>query len=134
MLKKIIRRPVLATVISIILVILGLIGLSRLPLTQFPEIAPPSVQVNAFYPGGNAEVVSRSVIVPLEEPHHTETPTTTDTLLPQLATMVQHLFQFFLNWVQILIRLLSMCRIGLPRLQASCPLKWFRRVLLLSSN
>lgn len=67
MLKTIIRRPVLATVISIILVILGLIGLSRLPLTQFPEIAPPSVQVNAFYPGGNAEVVSRAVIVPLEE-------------------------------------------------------------------
>jgi len=67
MLKTIIQRPVLATVISIILVILGLIGLSRLPLTQFPEIAPPSVQVNAFYPGGNAEVVSRAVIVPLEE-------------------------------------------------------------------
>ncbi|MBZ5856621.1 efflux RND transporter permease subunit [Flavihumibacter profundi] len=67
MLKKIIQRPVLATVISIILVLLGLIGLFNLPLTQFPEIAPPQVSVNAFYPGGNAEVVSRSVIVPLEE-------------------------------------------------------------------
>ncbi len=67
MLKKIIHRPVLATVISIILVILGLIGLFNLPLTQFPEIAPPQVAVNAFYPGGNAEVVSRSVIVPIEE-------------------------------------------------------------------
>ena len=67
MLKKIIQRPVLATVISIILVILGLIGLFNLPLTQFPEIAPPQVAVSAFYPGGNAEVVSRSVIVPIEE-------------------------------------------------------------------
>jgi len=67
MLKKIITRPVLATVISILLVILGLIGLFNLPLTQFPEIAPPQVSVSAFYPGGNAEVVSRSVIVPLEE-------------------------------------------------------------------
>ena len=67
MLKKIIQRPVLATVISILLVILGLIGLFNLPLTQFPEIAPPQVSVNAFYPGGNAEVVSRSVIVPIEE-------------------------------------------------------------------
>ena len=67
MLKQIIQRPVLATVISILLVLLGLIGLFNLPLTQFPEIAPPTVSVNAFYPGGNAEVVSRSVIVPLEE-------------------------------------------------------------------
>jgi HAE1 family hydrophobic/amphiphilic exporter-1 len=67
MLKKIIQRPVLATVISILIVIIGLIGLFNLPLTQFPEIAPPQVSVNAFYPGGNAEVVSRSVIVPLEE-------------------------------------------------------------------
>jgi hydrophobic/amphiphilic exporter-1 (mainly G- bacteria), HAE1 family len=67
MLKKIIQRPVLATVISVILVMLGLVGLTRLPLTQFPDIAPPTISVSAFYPGGNAEVVTRSVIVPLEE-------------------------------------------------------------------
>jgi len=58
---------VLATVISIILVMLGLVGLFRLPLTQFPDIAPPTISVFAVYPGGNAEVVTRSVIVPIEE-------------------------------------------------------------------
>ena len=67
MLKVIIQRPVLATVISVILVLLGLVGLMKLPLTQYPDIAPPTVSVFAFYPGGNAEVVTRSVIVPLEE-------------------------------------------------------------------
>ncbi|MEC5146356.1 efflux RND transporter permease subunit [Chitinophaga sp. 212800010-3] len=67
MLKKIIQRPVLATVISIILVILGLVGLSRLPITQFPDIAPPSVVVSASFPGGNAATVLRSVVTPIEE-------------------------------------------------------------------
>jgi len=67
MLKVFIERPVLATVISILLVILGVISLVSLPVTQFPEIAPPSVQVAASYPGANAEVVSRSVATPLEE-------------------------------------------------------------------
>lgn len=67
MLQKIINRPVLATVISIILVLLGLISLSRLPSTQFPDIAPPTVNVFGSYPGGNSESVTRSVIVPLEE-------------------------------------------------------------------
>ena len=67
MLRKFIQRQVLATVISIILVILGVIGLTRLPLQQFPDIAPPSVLVTAIYPGANAETVLRSVAPSLEE-------------------------------------------------------------------
>ena len=67
MLQKIIDRPVLATVISIILVLLGVISLLRLPSTQFPDIAPPTINVSGAYPGGNSESVSRSVIIPLEE-------------------------------------------------------------------
>ncbi|MDR6132400.1 HAE1 family hydrophobic/amphiphilic exporter-1 [Chryseobacterium sp. SORGH_AS1175] len=67
MLNKIIKRPVLATVISIILVLLGVVGLQRIPMTQFPEIAPPTVFVSGVYPGANAESVIRSVITPLEQ-------------------------------------------------------------------
>ncbi|ADB36883.1 efflux RND transporter permease subunit [Spirosoma linguale] len=67
MFKLFIERPVLATVISTLLVILGVISLLSLPVTQFPEIAPPSVQVAASYPGANADVVARSVATPLEE-------------------------------------------------------------------
>jgi hydrophobic/amphiphilic exporter-1 (mainly G- bacteria), HAE1 family len=67
MFKDIINRPVLATVISSIIVLLGLISLSRLPITQFPDIAPPTVYVSGSYPGGNSESVLRSVIIPLEE-------------------------------------------------------------------
>src|SRR4051812_19202642 len=67
MLKTFIERPVLSTVISVILVILGILGLISLPITQYPEIAPPTVQVSAFYQGANADVVMNSVIVPLEE-------------------------------------------------------------------
>lgn len=67
MFKKFIDRPVLATVISILLVILGVLGLTKLPLQQFPEIAPPAVQVTALYPGANAETVLRSVAPSLEE-------------------------------------------------------------------
>lgn len=67
MLKKIIHRPVLATVISVVLVILGIVGLTQLPVAQFPDIAPPSVVVMANYPGGNAETVLKSVVTPLEE-------------------------------------------------------------------
>src|SRR5580692_8076409 len=66
-LKIFIERPVLSTVISVILVILGILGLVALPITQYPEIAPPTVQVSASYPGANADVVLNSVIVPLEE-------------------------------------------------------------------
>ena len=67
MFKRFIERPVLATVISILLVILGVMGLIRLPLQQFPDIAPPSVLVTAVYPGANAETVLRSVAPSLEE-------------------------------------------------------------------
>src|SRR5664279_2278389 len=67
MLRRFIERPVLSTVISIILLLLGLISMSSLSITQFPDIAPPTVSVNAFYPGANAEVVARSVATPLEE-------------------------------------------------------------------
>lgn len=67
MFKKFIERPVLSTVISIIIVILGLLGLITLPVSQYPEIAPPTVQVSAAYQGANADVVMNSVVVPLEE-------------------------------------------------------------------
>ena len=67
MLQKFIDRPVLSTVIAILIVILGSIGLSTLPLQQFPDIAPPAVQVVALYPGANAETVLRSVAPSLEE-------------------------------------------------------------------
>jgi HAE1 family hydrophobic/amphiphilic exporter-1 len=67
MLKRFIERPVLSTVVSIILLLLGALSLYTLPVTLFPDIAPPSVQVTAFYPGANAEVVARSVATPIEE-------------------------------------------------------------------
>ncbi|MCW2263063.1 MULTISPECIES: efflux RND transporter permease subunit [Sphingobacterium] len=67
MLKKIIDRPVMATVISVVLLILGAIGLLRLPVTRFPDISPPTVMVSGSYPGGNSEAVIRSVVTPLEE-------------------------------------------------------------------
>ncbi|WP_010255047.1 efflux RND transporter permease subunit [Myroides injenensis] len=67
MLKTFIERPVLSTVISILIVILGVLGLSALPVTQYPDIAPPTVQIAASYPGANAETVMQSVIIPIEE-------------------------------------------------------------------
>ena len=67
MLKTFIERPVLSTVISILITILGVLGLLSLPVEQYPEIAPPTVQVTATYTGANAETVLNSVVVPLEE-------------------------------------------------------------------
>ena len=67
MFSKFIDRPVLSTVISIIIVILGVLGLLSLPVSQYPEIAPPTVSVNANYQGASAEVVMNSVVIPLEE-------------------------------------------------------------------
>ena len=67
MIKTFIKRPVLSTVISVIIVLLGVLGLVKLPVEQYPNIAPPTVQVSAFYQGANAEVVLRNVIIPLEE-------------------------------------------------------------------
>lgn len=62
-----INRPILSCVLSVFVVILGVIGLLRLPMEQFPEIAPPTVRVSATYTGANAETLQRSVIAPLEE-------------------------------------------------------------------
>ncbi|MFD2100019.1 efflux RND transporter permease subunit [Flagellimonas iocasae] len=67
MFQKFIDRPVLSTVISVIIVILGILGLTALPVEQYPEIAPPTVQVTANYTGANAETVLNSVVIPLEE-------------------------------------------------------------------
>ncbi len=67
MIKMFINRPVLSTVISILIVILGILGLVSLPVEQYPEIAPPTVQVTATYTGANAETVLNSVVTPLEE-------------------------------------------------------------------
>ena len=67
MFQKFIDRPVLSTVISVIIVILGVLGLTTLPVEQYPEIAPPTVQVSASYTGANAETVLNSVVIPLEE-------------------------------------------------------------------
>lgn len=67
MFRRFIERPVLSTVISIIITLLGLISMVNLPITQFPDIAPPTVGVFAFYPGASAEVVARTVATPLEE-------------------------------------------------------------------
>ena len=62
-----INRPVLSTVISIFIVLLGLIGLVSLPITQYPDLAPPTISVTTTYQGANAQAVLNSVIAPLEE-------------------------------------------------------------------
>jgi HAE1 family hydrophobic/amphiphilic exporter-1 len=67
MFTRFIERPVLSTVISIIIVMLGILGLVELPIEQYPNIAPPTVMVGANYAGANADVVLNSVIIPLEE-------------------------------------------------------------------
>jgi len=67
MLKTFIERPVLSTVISILILLLGFISISSLPIEQYPDIAPPTVQVSASYPGASAETVLESVIIPIEE-------------------------------------------------------------------
>ena len=66
-LKHFIERPVLASVVSIVIVIAGIIGLLSLPVEQYPDIAPPTVMVHASYPGASAETIQKSVVVPLEE-------------------------------------------------------------------
>ncbi|SKB42671.1 efflux RND transporter permease subunit [Dyadobacter psychrophilus] len=67
MFNRFIDQPVLSTVISVLIVILGVLGLISLPIAQYPEIAPPTVVVSTSYQGANADVVLNSVIVPLEE-------------------------------------------------------------------
>jgi HAE1 family hydrophobic/amphiphilic exporter-1 len=66
-LDSFINRPVLSTVISIVIVILGVLGLTSLPITQYPDIAPPTISVRTTYQGANAQTVLNSVIIPLEE-------------------------------------------------------------------
>jgi HAE1 family hydrophobic/amphiphilic exporter-1 len=66
MFKIFIQRPVLSTVISVIIVILGVLGLVELPISQYPDIAPPTVNVSASYTGANADVVLKSIVIPLE--------------------------------------------------------------------
>lgn len=67
MVKKFINRPVLSTVISIMIVVLGILGLTSLPITQYPDIAPPTVSISANYTGANAQTVMNSVVIPIEE-------------------------------------------------------------------
>lgn len=67
MLRIFIERPVLSTVISIIIVVLGILGIVALPVSQYPDIAPPTVKVTTTYQGANAATVLKSVIIPLEE-------------------------------------------------------------------
>ena len=67
MIKNFINRPVLSTVISILIVILGVLGIISLPVSQYPDIAPVTVSVRANYGGANAETVLKSVVIPLEE-------------------------------------------------------------------
>ena len=62
-----IKRPVLSTVVSIVIVLLGTIGLVSLPIEQYPDIAPPTVNVQTFYQGADAQTVQKSVLAPLEE-------------------------------------------------------------------
>ena len=65
--RTFIDRPILSIVISLSIIIVGVIGLTQLPVEQFPDIAPPTVRVTATYTGANAETVQKSVIVPIEE-------------------------------------------------------------------
>lgn len=66
MFKKFIRRPVLSIVISLIIVFMGVLSLTKLPVTQFPSISPPKVNITAEYPGANNELLIKSVVIPLE--------------------------------------------------------------------
>ena len=67
MIKQLLKRPVFATVISIVICALGILGYISLPIEQFPNIAPTMVVVQTSYPGANAQTVLKSVIAPLEE-------------------------------------------------------------------
>jgi len=67
MLKRFIERPVLSTVISILFVVLGILGIISLPIEQYPNIAPPTIRVSTMYSGASADAVQKSVVIPLEE-------------------------------------------------------------------
>ena len=65
--KFFINRPIFATVLALIIVVAGLVTLNILPVAQFPDITPPTVQVSAVYPGANAETVAQTVGIPIEQ-------------------------------------------------------------------
>ena len=60
-------RPIFATVLSLVIVIIGLVALTRLPIAQYPDVAPPTIQVSAVYPGADAETVATTVATPIEQ-------------------------------------------------------------------
>ena len=62
-----IDRPVLSAVISIVIILAGFVALKATPIAQYPDIAPPTVQVTALYPGATAEVISNTVAAPIEQ-------------------------------------------------------------------
>jgi len=62
-----IDRPIFATVLSIVLVIVGTVAVTQLPVAQYPDVAPPTVQVTATYPGANAKTTADSVATPIEQ-------------------------------------------------------------------
>src|SRR5215813_8713675 len=64
---RFIRRPILASVCSVVIILAGLIAIPTLPIAQFPELAPPQVQVTAFYNGADAQTVETAVTIPLEQ-------------------------------------------------------------------
>ncbi len=66
MFSKFIKRPVLSIVISLIIALLGVLALTQLPVTQFPSVSPPKVNINAEYPGANGELMIKAVVIPLE--------------------------------------------------------------------
>src|SRR3954462_744411 len=66
MFNKFIHRPVLSIVISLVIVFMGVLAMSKLPVTQFPSISPPKVNVTAEYPGANGELMTKAVLIPLE--------------------------------------------------------------------
>ena len=67
MLQSFITRPILSSVIAILIALVGILSLFTLPVSQYPDVVPPSIQVSAYYPGANAEDVQKTVAVPLEE-------------------------------------------------------------------
>jgi multidrug efflux pump len=67
MLQQFITRPILASVIAILIALIGILSLISLPISQYPNVVPPTIQVTAYYPGANAEDVQKTVAVPLEE-------------------------------------------------------------------
>jgi multidrug efflux pump subunit AcrB len=67
MVKFFIHRPVVSIVISLVILLAGGISITLLPIAQYPQITPPTVQVSAFYPGANANVVQQSVAAPIEQ-------------------------------------------------------------------